>query len=201
MSERLTLQEPAPTPEQVKKLGNIVMGVAADYGKLRASHRVDKAHGFVDEIELLRADVDDARLIRHRLAIRMARQLVEVPMEDPGKRYSVGARKWSMKVIDTQWFEHDNDVWVGSRNTLQFRWSNDEVTQAERSMLFVPSDDEPTLAHLKDNVDDLADGLSPEEWNDIFAVQEAYEQLNADDMEQLLDDIGSYVRLSRSTRQ
>lgn len=202
MSERLNFSDTAPTPEQVKKLGNIVMGVAAEYGKMRASHRGEKAHGFVDEIELLRAEQEtDAKLIRHRLAVRMARQLVEVPAEDPRKSYSVGAREWSMQLIDTQWFEHDDNVWVGSRNTMQFRWNNDKVTQAGRSMLFVPSNDEVTLARLANNEDAVSGGLSAEEWNDVFVTQDDYEQVTLHDMEQVIDDIGSYMRLNRAIRQ
>lgn len=205
MNERFELADAPATPEQVKKLGKIVMGLAAEYGKVKKAKRFEKSHGFVDEIELPDMERHEGVLRRqHRLSMLMARQIVRVPGESQGESYTVGAREWSMKLLDTEWFEHEDKQWIGSRKTVRFRWDNEKVTQARRTMLAVPTEtmeDKLAFEYMLDNHDDVTGGLSWEESNGIFVTKYDYEELMHDDVEQLLDDVGSYTRMSRSVKQ
>ncbi len=191
MSERYNISDTAPTPRQMKLLSGIVMRAANDRGKLRPSQKVDKAYGFIDETDLLQDHREGPYSLRHRLSVRMARLLLPVPAGS----YSVGAQEWSMKLADTRYYEHDDNEWIGSRSMMRFAWNEDEVLQAVRSTQVVPSEDFE-VEDINDEISRANTQINSPDFFTLLDVQNQYQQLTADDIDAVIDQVDEYLQYS-----
>ncbi|NLA42654.1 hypothetical protein GX865_00630 [Candidatus Saccharibacteria bacterium] len=189
MLETCRLGDSAPTVKQVRQLSSLVMKEAIDRGKLRRSHRIDKSYGFIDETDLLQDGREDPYTLRHRLSVRMGRRLIEVPAE---RSYSVGAQEWSMRLADTRFYEHDNDEWIGSRSVVKLVWNGDEVTQAVRSTIAVPSD-EIEIEDINDEIYRANQQIDSRGFLDFLDMQSQYHKLTAADVESVTEEVNMYL--------
>lgn len=193
-SEHIMYQ--SPEPRQLHKQSSRIMGEAAERGKLKRMSLSGKACFFIDETELLQDNRDDAYSLRHRLAARVAKQTVEVPVRTPfRKNYNVGIPEWHMQLFETQWFEHDMGAWVGARSLYRFAWNTRAVTCAERATIVVPSE-QGELGDAIDRLSAINQQVDTEGFVEFVHAQNEYEHMTRADVGQLEEAVNDYFSVA-----
>lgn len=186
-----------PSPRQMQRLAGYIMSEAVDRGKMRELSRQGKARFFVDETEFLQDTKDGLYSLRHRLAARVAKQTVEVPVRNPLKsNYDVGIPEWNLQMYDTQWFEQDAAEWIGSRSLYRFVWSSQQVLRAERATTIVPRESTRSLSDHLEQIDVANRSLARDDFVDFLHVQNEYQSMNAGDVDELLGAVDEYFTVT-----
>lgn len=174
-----------PTVEQVRHLSDIIMSAAVERNKLKPSHRIDKAYGFIEELDYPQDEIEHDFSLRKRVAVRMARHLIDIP---PEGAYSVGAKSWSMRMANTDYYIKDGSEWIGARTCISLEWSDADVLKAIRTCRVVPSPETEDM-----NSQDDIFLHDPIEYIKFQTIKHDYEQLTADDVDIITQDTREYL--------
>ena len=175
-----------PLPTQLFDIAKLALGVARDTNRLRKPDGVSAVYSisdlfWINEMSGLLYGSESTMGARHIVSMRLGRKATDIRF----------IKDWSLKLLDTEWYEKPNNDWQGVRSTYRFEWGQDGVTVAEKKTTVVPSRD------YGDLYNDLVNFRAPEPA--LWAAGNEMREVTRGDCDIILEKISDYYDQIRKT--
>lgn len=188
-SHEIAVSNNPPTASQLFRLGALSMTAGRNTNKLRTMHSTPRAYFHVQEMHYMNEasglETNYPTEIRHRMAVRIGRKVVD----------NIAMKQWSIRLFDTQWYEHPEGIWDGVRTVYRFEWGYDATTIADRQLYFVPKTQQYEMEYYLEHAALLGQAI------DLMDTALEMSQVTAGDCELLIADIANYYTQQASLQQ